>query len=89
MHKKHGVVRKSTSSLVAKWLVGSFSLGLVIAAATMWLRSQTSENKSGLMEPDAINISGVVQKASQKFKDAKQTSKEQILETEAELQPGG
>jgi hypothetical protein len=67
-------------------------LGLVVAGAAVWLRSLEAEDEAGaphtwrfrfMRAKDALN------KAAQKMRDAHPSAKEEILDLENDLQPGG
>jgi hypothetical protein len=81
-----------SSSHSGKWLMRGLTLGLVAVGAAVWLRSQEAEGENGVMQPWRFKLAHVkdaVNKAAQKMRTANPSAKEQILDLESELQPGG
>ena len=97
MHKND---RNVASARSGKWLLKSVTLGLAVAGVAAWFRQrQAKENFGEVHEgyPDSTRSShGVVTtvkdkvtKVAQKVRDAHPSAKQQIVEVEEELHPGG
>ena len=83
----------TTSALPSsRWLVRVLMLVAVAAGVAVWLRSLEAEGETGAMQAWRFRFTQVkdtVNKAAQKIRHTNPSAKEQILDLESDLQPGG
>ena len=72
--------------------MGGVALGGIAAGAAILLCSHEAANKSGSMRAwrlRFVSVKDAVNRAVQRMRDAYPSTKEQVVEVENDLQPGG